>query len=80
MKRKEKKIECFIPAIALEHQSNGSGYHLREKIFAAIRRFEENNNFEGLITVRDPMPTIVLEKKVFNPQELGYDVVARIIY
>ena len=73
----EKMIECFVPALALEHPSNPETFKKVDKVRAAVRRYEQNGDFDSLITVRDPMPDIFIKKMEFKPEALGYWVVAK---
>lgn len=74
-----KDIDIFIPAAALEQPGNGEDFHLREKLCAAIRRYQQNGTFEGTITVYDPMPILKLLAFRFDRARLGYHVVGEII-
>lgn len=74
-KVKEKKIEFFVPALALEHKENGEFITKKDKIRAAILRwflyedfFKEKNILAG------PRLFVVLEEIKFNANSLGYQV------
>lgn len=75
---KSKTIECFIPALALEHPANEENYTLRDKLCAAVNRFIHTGSFSELITVQDDTPYVFIENTVFNPVDLGYYVRAKI--
>lgn len=74
----DRTLKCFIPALALEHPSNGESFTLLDKIRYAVLRLDQNGNFDDLITVKDPVPYIFIKSHRFNKENMGYDVVAKI--
>lgn len=68
--------EYFIPAAALEHPANPEFANLRDKIIYAIRRYEQNSDFQSNLEVIDLVPFVSTRKIQFNKERMGYDVLA----
>lgn len=77
MPQNKRKIECFIPAIALEHPHNEEFYDLREKLCAALHRYQTTGNFLATSPVEEPMPYFFIERREFSREPLGYKIVAK---
>ena len=77
---KEKIVELFVPALALEFHSNGENFSKADKIHAAIIRHELSGDFFNMITLNDSTPYVFIQKMEFKSKELGYWVVAKINY
>lgn len=75
----KKKIECFVPAQALEHPKNNSNFSRIDKIRAAVRRYDITDDFFEDTGESTSLSFIVLEKVEFKPKELGYWVIALVI-
>lgn len=76
--KREKKIEYFIPAMALEHPSNPESFTLHQKLKFAVLRYFINKDYYSLISVPSPLPDLFLEQHTFNKEKIGYDILATI--
>lgn len=73
------KINCFVPALALEHSANPEGLTKKDKIRRAILRYYFNNkNFYAYYLGTHPLPFVVLEAVVLKKDPLGFAVQARV--
>ncbi len=72
---KEKKLNIFIPAQALEHVCNAENANLREKIRWALIRYYFNKDFFNPAYTR-PAPSVYVEKQLLKTDPLGYAVEA----
>lgn len=72
--KKEEKIKCFVPALALEHSDNLEFASVFEKIKCAVIRYYQNEDF--FVSLKYPVPGVFIEKKIFHPKALGYEVSA----
>lgn len=75
---KEKTVECFVPAMALQHYTNGETFNLHQKLCAAVLRLFYTGNFIDLFSIQDPIPNVFLSKIDFKPHPLGYNIIAKI--
>lgn len=75
----EKVITHFVPAQAIEAPLNTyPEAKQNDKIRLAIRRFISSGSFsDGEIIEKTPRIAII--SKYFDPQRMGYDVIARIL-
>lgn len=73
MIHKEKKIECFVPALALQHFSNPEEASVEERIRLAVARLYINEDFYEPC---DNLPYVFLEHSQFEKDALGYIVSA----
>lgn len=79
MKQKEERVECFVPAKALQHYKNKEDASLMDRLKMAIERYSEMGNFET------PIPEGIRPAKVYirahslDPENLGYNVWALLI-
>ncbi len=75
--RKEIKIECFVPALALEHADNQERIEKKQKIRLALLRYYFNEDFfESIPTWNLEFPFVILEKISFHKIALGYEISA----
>ena len=73
----DEKIECFVPALALEHHDNDEFLQRKERIRAAVRRLYQYGDFFA----DDPDnigPFVILDDMKFHAGALGYQVWARV--
>lgn len=75
----ESIITLFVPGKALESVNNTfPGATIEQKLQAAMRRYLSNNDFfEGQI--KDSTPFLFINKHYFDPQEMGYNVIAHLV-
>ncbi len=73
--KKEKRINVFVPALALEHVCNPENASRREKLQLAVMRYFFNKDFYNPTYYR-PAPYVFLEKIFFKSDPLGYAVSA----
>lgn len=78
MAQKQEEMQIFVPAQALEHPGNQEEYTLKEKIKWALIRYYLNDDFMGLISVSDRLPSVSIEKMQFDPVHVGYYVISAI--
>lgn len=67
-------VEYFIPAMALEHPSNGEYLTREQRIKWAVLRWDQKKDFNCLLEVIGPIPYVVLDTVKFNAEKMGYDV------
>lgn len=72
---KQKKLNIFIPAQALEHLQNGEDFNLREKLAAAVDRLVKTGDFFEPVAEKS---YVFIENKKFHPESMGYTVEAKI--
>jgi hypothetical protein len=74
----DKIITEFIPAVVLEHPVNTyPEASFNDKVKMAMRRFLSSDDFTGDIV--EEAPRLMIIKSYFNPNKMGYDVIARIL-
>jgi len=75
----EKLITEFIPANVLEHHINTWPYaRLNDKIRAALRRYLATGMFTST-ELPENAPRLYIVNSYFDPQKMGYEVIARIL-
>lgn len=78
MKQKQKTIECFVPAMALQNDANGEFFTFRDKLCAAVARYSFNGDFKAIDNDEDGLPFVFPVKTKLRYDPLGYQVVAKI--
>lgn len=74
----DKIKEYFVPARDLEHSENPEKAYRADKIRLAILRKHHSSPFKGPKTPQKPNLKVVIAKTTFNPESLGYHVLATI--
>lgn len=73
---KKISVECFVPALALEHDDNNERSQLQDKLRFAIIRCYQNNDFFSPVSKKIRLPAVLILKRTFYPEALGYLVSA----
>ena len=74
----ENIITEFIPANALEFPMNTEPKaRLDDKLTKSMRRFLSSGSFSG--EIKENTPRLLIINSFFDPQKMGYDVIARIL-
>jgi len=68
-----KKLNIFVPALALEHPHNSEDYDLKDKLAAAVDRLHKTGDFFEPVQITS---YIFIKNKKFHPEALGYTVEA----
>ncbi len=75
----DKLITLFVPGNALESYNNTyAGAKIEDKLRLAMRRYLQNKSFtQG--NILGSTPRIFIDKHYFDPNKIGYDVIAHLL-
>lgn len=74
--RTQKKLDILVPALALEHPHNPEFANLRDKIGAALQRYQKTGNFMDLSHFDGPPAYYFIQDMKLIEEPLGYRVTA----
>lgn len=75
----DKSIKLFVPGNSLEVKDNTfPGATIEQKLQQAIRRYLSSNSFVSG-EIKERTPRLFIDKYSFDPSQIGYNVIARLI-